>query len=45
MKKLFTLSVLLLTLTAVFARPSKNQYVRIHTVYGDCILRLYNETP
>lgn len=45
MKKLFTLSILLLTLTAAFAGPPKNQYVRIHTVYGDCILRLYNETP
>ncbi|AYL98210.1 peptidylprolyl isomerase [Mucilaginibacter celer] len=46
MKKLFTLSILLLSITAAaFARPPKNQYVRIHTTYGDCIIRLYNETP
>jgi cyclophilin family peptidyl-prolyl cis-trans isomerase len=46
MKKLFTLSILLLTLAVTaFAGPPKNQYVRIHTTYGDCILRLYNETP
>lgn len=44
MKKLFTLGFLLLTLTA-FARGPKNQYVRIKTVYGSCIIRLYNETP
>jgi peptidyl-prolyl cis-trans isomerase B (cyclophilin B) len=44
MKKLFTLSLLLLSITA-FAKPPKNQYVRIRTTYGDCIIRLYNETP
>jgi peptidyl-prolyl cis-trans isomerase B (cyclophilin B) len=44
MKKLFTAIILLTTLTA-FAKPPKNQYVRISTAYGDCIIRLYNETP
>ncbi|MDB5117493.1 MAG: peptidylprolyl isomerase [Mucilaginibacter sp.] len=43
MKKLFTLALLLITLTAFAKKP--NQYVRIHTLYGDCIIRLYNETP
>ncbi|MDB5110873.1 MAG: peptidylprolyl isomerase, partial [Mucilaginibacter sp.] len=27
-----------------FGKP-KNQYVRIKTAYGSCIIRLYNETP
>lgn len=44
MKKLFTLALLFLTVTA-FAKPPKNQYVRIKTSYGQCIIRLYNETP
>ncbi len=44
MKKLLTLSLLLLSV-ASFAGPPKNQYVRIRTSYGDCIIRLYNETP
>jgi len=44
MKKLLTLSLLLLSIT-VFAGPPKNQYIRIKTSYGDCIIRLYNETP
>src|ERR1700710_2653760 len=44
MKRLFTLAIVLVTLTA-FAKPPKNQYVRISTSYGDCIIRLYNETP
>jgi cyclophilin family peptidyl-prolyl cis-trans isomerase len=43
MKKLFTLALLLIALTAFAKKP--NQYVRIHTLYGDCIIRLYNETP
>jgi cyclophilin family peptidyl-prolyl cis-trans isomerase len=45
MKKLITLSLLLLTIVTAFAKPPKNQYVRIKTTYGDCIIRLYNETP
>jgi cyclophilin family peptidyl-prolyl cis-trans isomerase len=44
MKILFTLCFLLLAVTA-FAKPPKNQYVRIKTSYGNCIIRLYNETP
>jgi cyclophilin family peptidyl-prolyl cis-trans isomerase len=44
MKKLLTLILLLLTATA-FAKGPRNQYVRIKTSYGDCIIRLYNETP
>ena len=44
MKKLFTLALLLTTVTA-FAKAPKNQYVRIKTSYGECIIRLYNETP
>ena len=44
MKKLLTLTFLLITVAA-FAKPPKNQYVRIKTSYGECIIRLYNETP
>ncbi|MFD2148366.1 peptidylprolyl isomerase [Mucilaginibacter antarcticus] len=44
MKRLFTLVFLLLTVAAI-AKPPKNQYVKISTAYGDCIIRLYNETP
>lgn len=44
MKKLLTLTFLLLSIVAV-AKPPKNQYVRIKTSYGDCIIRLYNQTP
>jgi len=45
MKKLFTTSLLLIAITAAFAKGPKNQYVRIKTSYGECIIRLYNETP
>src|SRR5271169_257011 len=45
MKKLFTTSLLLLALATAFAKGPKNQYVRIKTSYGECIIRLYNETP
>lgn len=44
MKKLLTL-VILLTAATAFASPPKNQYVRIGTAYGSCIIRLYNQTP
>src|SRR6201994_4033845 len=44
MKKLFTLLLLLISISA-FAGGPKNQYVRIKTIYGECIIRLYNETP
>jgi cyclophilin family peptidyl-prolyl cis-trans isomerase len=45
MKKLFTLTLLLAAFSAAFAGAPKNQYVRIKTSYGECIIRLYNETP
>jgi len=45
MKKLFTTALILLAITTAFAKGPKNQYVRIRTSYGDCIIRLYNETP
>lgn len=45
MKKLFAVSLLCLVAFTVFARAPKNQYVRIKTSYGACIIRLYNETP
>ena len=44
MKRLLALLLVLTTVTA-FAGGPKNQYVRIKTSYGDCIIRLYNETP
>ena len=45
MKKFFTTVLLLLTVITVFAAGPKNQYVRIKTSYGECIIRLYNQTP
>ncbi|QKJ32411.1 peptidylprolyl isomerase [Mucilaginibacter mali] len=46
MKKVITLClVLFLGVATAFAKPPKNQYVRIKTSYGQCIIRLYNETP
>lgn len=36
---------MMLTVSIAIAKPPKNQYVRIRTSYGDCIIRLYNETP
>lgn len=30
---------------STFAKPPKNQYVRISTDYGNCMIRLYNQTP
>ena len=44
MKKFFTICFLLISVCS-FAKPPKNQYVRIRTGYGNCIIRLYNETP
>ena len=44
MKKIFTLTLLCAIAITAFAKP-KNQYVRIKTAYGICIIRLYNETP
>src|ERR1700744_3901153 len=45
MKKLFTLTLLLISVSFAFAKGPKNQYVRIKTSYGECIIRLYNEPP
>ena len=45
MKKTFILTLLLFTILTAFAKAPKNQYVRIKTSYGECIIRLYNETP
>ncbi|HAL82570.1 MAG TPA: peptidylprolyl isomerase [Mucilaginibacter sp.] len=45
MKKLFTTGLLLLVLVSAFAKGPRNQYVRIKTSFGVCIIRLYNETP
>src|ERR1700748_232708 len=45
MKRIFTTLLCLVFITSAFARPPKNQYVRIKTGYGQCIIRLYNETP
>lgn len=44
MRKIFILFLLLISAVA-FAKPPKNQYVRIKSSYGDVIIRLYNETP
>jgi len=43
MKKALTLCLLLITFSSFAKRP--NYYVRIKTAFGDCIIRLYNETP
>lgn len=45
MKRFCTLSLLLFITMVALAKPPKNQYVRIRTSYGDCIIRLYNQTP
>jgi peptidyl-prolyl cis-trans isomerase B (cyclophilin B) len=44
MKKLLTLIFTLLFIQAFAAKP-KYQYVKITTDKGECIVRLYNETP
>ncbi len=45
MKKFYIVFTLLLFTLSTFAKLPKNQYVRIKTSYGECIIRLYNETP
>lgn len=46
MSRIFSLCLaLVMAATASFAKPPKNQYVRIKTSYGQVIIRLYNETP
>lgn len=44
MKKLLFLFLSLCVLQASAAKP-KNQYVKISTSKGECIIKLYNETP
>ena len=44
MKKLLLIICTFSVLTVFSAKP-KNQYVRIKTTFGDCIVKLYNETP
>ncbi|TWR29883.1 peptidylprolyl isomerase [Mucilaginibacter pallidiroseus] len=45
MKKALLAFAFLLFAFSSNAKPPKNQYVRIKTAYGSCIIRLYNETP
>jgi cyclophilin family peptidyl-prolyl cis-trans isomerase len=45
MKKISTLIISLFIFSTVSAKVPKNQYVRIKTSYGECIVRLYNQTP
>jgi cyclophilin family peptidyl-prolyl cis-trans isomerase len=44
MTRIFTLILLLFSSFSFAAKP-KNQYVRIKTDLGECIIKLYNETP
>nr|WP_121270011.1 peptidylprolyl isomerase [Pedobacter schmidteae] len=44
MKKYLTLILCLCFISAFSAKP-KNQYVKIATEQGECIIKLYNETP
>ncbi|WP_412466793.1 peptidylprolyl isomerase [Pedobacter sp. KLB.chiD] len=44
MKKILLLLCTFSVLSAFAAKP-KNQYVRIKTEFGECIVRLYNQTP
>jgi cyclophilin family peptidyl-prolyl cis-trans isomerase len=43
MKIRLTLFLLLIAFSSFAKKP--NKYVRISTTYGECIIRLYNETP
>lgn len=45
MKRFLFTALLLIAIFSGFAKAPKNQYVRIKTSYGECIIRLYNETP
>lgn len=44
MKKLLLFICTFSVLSAFAAKP-KNQYIRIKTEFGECIVKLYNETP
>jgi len=45
MKRFLSLILLSVAFLTAFAGGPVNQYVRIKTAYGECIIRLYNETP
>jgi len=45
MKQFWLLGLLCVITFAAFAKGPKNQYIRVKTSYGDCIIRLYNQTP
>ncbi|RZK80865.1 MAG: peptidylprolyl isomerase [Pedobacter sp.] len=44
MNRLFTIILCIVFSTSLAAKP-KNKYVRIKTEMGECIIKLYNETP
>ncbi|MBB5437168.1 peptidyl-prolyl cis-trans isomerase B (cyclophilin B) [Pedobacter sp. AK017] len=44
MKNYFTIILCLCFISAFSAKP-KYQYVKIKTTFGECIIKLYNETP
>lgn len=44
MKKLILILFIFCSIS-VYATKPKNQYVRISTTYGTCLVKLYNETP
>ena len=45
MKRLLSVVLLSVAFSTAFAGGPVNQYVRVKTAYGECIIRLYNETP
>jgi cyclophilin family peptidyl-prolyl cis-trans isomerase len=45
MKRFLSVVLLSVAFSTAFAGGPVNQYVRIKTSYGECIIRLYNETP
>ncbi|HZY37436.1 MAG TPA: peptidylprolyl isomerase [Mucilaginibacter sp.] len=45
MKRFLSVVLLSVAFSTTFAGGPVNQYVRIKTAYGECIIRLYNETP
>ncbi len=45
MKKAFATILLFFIAFGAIAKAPKNQYVLIKTSYGECIIRLYNQTP
>jgi peptidyl-prolyl cis-trans isomerase B (cyclophilin B) len=45
MKKILAVLLSVFIGFTALAKGPKNQYVRVKTSYGECIIRLYNETP